>query len=427
MNHRHTARGPRVAAFALVALTLATSAVNAQYQPGDIIAAPGIGTGPSSYQLLGVRHYGTVYTIQSPHLRAESIMPSPDNRGLWLTGFGPKHQPGVYNLAPNGSLTTIALQSVRLLGPDGLGGAVGVNGDTVLRVSPGGMIRTIRAFSGGISVIGLDGQTGDLVFGHNLTVQSLKLCGPPITTTLTTIVPDPKSPDGGQGDYDPETDQFVVSTVFGLDGLLRTVRLRPGYRTDPFATIGRRHTALQVRIRPVARQALVAVQNSFHPPPPFWSAEVWDLRLKIRLWTVVKSVYPSFWPWVTAVTAAHSRHLGPLGPAIRGFTFRALVSSPNEPGAAYVVAFSFGMRPAMTVPDGRKIYLQPDALFAYSLTNQGIFSGCRGLLDKNGEAVARVAIPHLQALAGLRIFAVAVTLTDNELRTISDPMGVTIQ
>jgi hypothetical protein len=104
-----------------------------------------------------------------------------------------------------------------------------------------------------------------------------------------------------------------------------------------------------------------------------------------------------------------------------------MVSFPNEPGTAYAVGYSFGMRPGIAVPDGRRIYLQPDPLLTLSLTDPVMFPGGQGVLNALGEAVARMRVPNLAGLSGRRIFAVAVTISGGQIRTISAPIGVTIQ
>jgi hypothetical protein len=54
------------------------------------------------------------------------------------------------------------------------------------------------------------------------------------------------------------------------------------------------------------------------------------------------------------------------------------------------------------------IPLTPDRLFTAVPTLPSIFSGFRGVLDANGSARARVNIPQVIGLRGLRVFYAAV-------------------
>jgi hypothetical protein len=89
-----------------------------------------------------------------------------------------------------------------------------------------------------------------------------------------------------------------------------------------------------------------------------------------------------------------------------------LISCPNFPNRAYVVALSMsGYRPAISLPDGRRIHLVPDMLTQLSLSNllSPIFNPGPLVLNARGEAVARFDVSALPKLGGLPIwFAVAV-------------------
>ena len=128
-----------------------------------------------------------------------------------------------------------------------------------------------------------------------------------------------------------------------------------------------------------------------------------------------------------AVTVAGSRHLCGVNQPRPGALYNLLVSVPREPGALYVVGASFGFRPGIAVGGGRKVYLNPDALFQYSLLNTGIFSGFQGTLNARGEGAASIAIPPVAGLSGHRFFAAVMTIWNGSISTLSEPLGITIQ
>jgi hypothetical protein len=69
------------------------------------------------------------------------------------------------------------------------------------------------------------------------------------------------------------------------------------------------------------------------------------------------------------------------------------ISCPNHPGKAYAIALSArGYRPAVPLPDGRKVYLVPDALTPLSVTNRlmPFFNSGPGVLDGQGVALATI-------------------------------------
>ncbi len=129
----------------------------------------------------------------------------------------------------------------------------------------------------------------------------------------------------------------------------------------------------------------------------------------------------------TSATVAGSRHLCGLNEVWPGKAFKMLVSSPAEPGARYIVALGLDFHPGFRLADGRKIHLNPDPLFFWSLSNFGPFSGFQGTLDAKGEASATFVVPAIWALSGMRFYAAAVTLVNHRISVISAPLGVTIQ
>jgi hypothetical protein len=84
--------------------------------------------------------------------------------------------------------------------------------------------------------------------------------------------------------------------------------------------------------------------------------------------------------------------------------------SPSDAGLPFQVGSSFGNGP---IPiDTRKIELSPDNLLFLSVGGlvPSIFSGYVGLLDASGNGSAKLNIPNIPALKGLRIYTTFLTL-----------------
>jgi len=86
------------------------------------------------------------------------------------------------------------------------------------------------------------------------------------------------------------------------------------------------------------------------------------------------------------------------------------LSASDSAGHPYQLGSSFGTGP---IPiDTRQLDLNPDDLLRVSAGNlwPWVFSGYKGVIDGNGQAMAAVNIPNLPALKGLRIYTAFVTL-----------------
>jgi hypothetical protein len=413
-------------AAAVLALGAMSVSAAAQYQPGDIIVAPGGNLGGSN-RLIRVTPSGAVHSLRAPYLHTVfSVVPAPDNRSIWISGQGLTLPGGVFELTPDGRFATIHTRALDLIGPNEEGGIICHDpGVGVVHLHRGPAVSTAwasRTFT--YHGAGIDTATGDLVIDQATYLERLTLTGPPTRTTLGTT-PGHGLIRGGTIVYDPGSDLILSGSGASLPSWLNSFRIRGGFRYSTVTFFPLQYTAFNLDIDPSAGIAVLPLEHrTTGPASP--RIELFDLRKARTVSTLVvgtsqRMIFP------THAVRAHSRNLAGISPAVRGNAFAALVSSPAEPGAAYVVGFSLGMRPGISVPDGRRIWLRPDALFAASLANRGIFSGCQGALDRNGEAVARMAIPRVAALAGLRFFAAAVTVSGGQVRTISAPIGVTIQ
>jgi hypothetical protein len=96
-------------------------------------------------------------------------------------------------------------------------------------------------------------------------------------------------------------------------------------------------------------------------------------------------------------------------------------ATANEP---YVGACSFGHTGTPLSPT-RAIPLDLDSLFALSISNPAIFSGFIGLTDGQGDFTMTLNIPAVPQLAGLTIWAGAVTATVHGIIDIAPDVQIT--
>ncbi|MBN2490841.1 MAG: hypothetical protein JXQ29_08335 [Planctomycetes bacterium] len=86
------------------------------------------------------------------------------------------------------------------------------------------------------------------------------------------------------------------------------------------------------------------------------------------------------------------------------------LSSPSDAGLAYQVGTSLGVGP---IPiDSRQLNLSPDSLLVASVggSSPAVFADYAGWLDGSGSATARLSIPNLGVLKGLRLHTAFLTL-----------------
>ena len=410
---------------ALCCLVLLASTAAAQYAPGDTVVTDQNTVGPAGlWPLWGITPQGKLYTVttQLP-LYAWSIAPAPDNRSLWVSGKGINGYT-TSTVAPDGTLTHLNIDFRNLfscIDVDGGGNVILGNmvnpdivkyaGKTFTTLYTGAPLSNVQ---GG----GIDLFTGDLVLVQSSGIYQANLTGQTRISTVLTSIPAVRN--GGGLHDDPETATLVGSWGTGLyrlalgsPGILTT--LKTGF---PLGNVG------ALDRDPFDGQYVVPSMGNM----PGASAMVFRFDAKnAALTTLYKfPIPPAMSVSPLAATVAGSRHLCAGNEARPGQALTLMVSSPNEPGAAYIVAASFGFGPGIPLGQGRKVFLSPDALFYYSLQNTGIFSGFQGLIGPKGEAIASLRIPNLPQLSGLRFFAAAVTINQNQISVISDTLGVTI-
>ena len=395
-----------------------------QYAPGDVVITDQNGIG-SNWPLYGITPRGVLYTVTANlSFYAWSLAPAPDNRTLWASGKGNLGYTTA-TIAPDGTITNFNIDFAHLfscIDVDGGGNAILGNlvGPTVNKYA-GGKLTTLftgaplNAVQGG----GIDLFTGDLVVldSNGPGIYQVKFTGTPSASTVIASVPRPSN--GAGLHADPASGTMIGSwgsTVYqlavGAPGVLTT--LKTGL---PFGMLG------ALDRDPFDGQFVIPSSSNTAAQPSMVFR--YDAASNAVTTLVSLPASPRISP--LAATVAGSRHLCAGNEAQPGQAFSLMVSSPNEPGALYVVAVSFGYSPGIPLTGNRKVYLMPDDLFNYSLTNTGIFSNFQGVLNGKGEGIATMQIPNIPTLSGFRFFAAAVTVNMNQISVISDTLGVTIR
>jgi len=133
-----------------------------------------------------------------------------------------------------------------------------------------------------------------------------------------------------------------------------------------------------------------------------------------------------------AVGFVGSRNLGCILNSPR--VWRMNVTFPGEAGKFYQVLLSLtGVRPPTTLPDGRRVWFQPDALTVATLNGslEPFLIRATGILNSRHQAYPEINLSALPAaLNGTLIWAIAATIDASAplgLGTISDPMVIRIE
>ena len=425
----------RLGVIGIVALFAATQApAQIRYRPGDVIIGA-VDVISQQNSILGITPQGALYTLvpQIPFL-VNAITNAPDNRGLLAGGRGSPGGPGLARIAPDGTVSHISIgSSVDIFGldVDGSGNVIVSQHSTnssfsVLKLTRG--IPTTLYTTQQIPCCygaGIDLRSGNLVYTgvypsqYNLAVLRATLRGPPSVSVLHTFGYRAYPGWYAFPRHDPDTDTFLLTRS---QGFIERFSLRsPGPLTTLIHGRPLGGWVMFPGRDPADGSLVIPTFDLITPAPPSRVLRLDAMHATLRTVTTLATHYPS------SATVAGRRHLCGLNEVWPGQMYAMLVSSPAEPGAAYVAALAFDYYPGFRLPDGRKVHLTPDPLFYWSLTNAGPFSGFRGTLDSRGEAVATVAIPSRPALSGVRFFASAITLINHRISVISDPLGVTIQ
>lgn len=127
---------------------------------------------------------------------------------------------------------------------------------------------------------------------------------------------------------------------------------------------------------------------------------------------------------------ATSTALSASGTGAPGTSMVFTLSSPSDGGLLYQLGSSFGTGP---IPiDTRKLHLSPDDLLILSTGGAAamIFQDYSGNLDAQGNATARLNIPNLPVLKGVRIHSAFLTIqatAPSGVSSISSTILFTIQ
>ncbi|MBN2492691.1 MAG: hypothetical protein JXQ29_17725 [Planctomycetes bacterium] len=128
--------------------------------------------------------------------------------------------------------------------------------------------------------------------------------------------------------------------------------------------------------------------------------------------------------YIPAVTLAGS------GSGAPGTNLDFALSAGADAGLGYQMGSSFGNGP---IPiDSRKLELSLDDLLVLSASSAlpAVFQNYAGVLDASGKAAARLSIPNVPALKGIRIYTAFVTLkatAPSGIASISNTFLFTIQ
>ena len=132
-------------------------------------------------------------------------------------------------------------------------------------------------------------------------------------------------------------------------------------------------------------------------------------------------------PSLTDVVTWHSRMLGGLTRPAWGQAYGVRLAIPSEAGQAYFAGAAFGALVGIPLGKGRRIPLDPDPLFFFSLNMPALFSNFQGVLNAQGTTMLTVNIPALPQLVGYRFFLAAITYGVGGVRVITEPLGVTVE
>jgi len=298
------------------------------------------------------------------------------------------------------------------------------NGVYQLKVG-GGVTTVTRAV--GVDHLTIDVDTGELLVVQASTLYALDRSGASLTTLAGGF-------NSRYGDMvrDPLTGDVYVPTCCGYIGSGSSLHRLPAGRNSPITFVSSPDLAGAYgpnldRVS-AARPRIVTGSHVFVPSAPN-SGGVWYVDLI--------SGTPTRLAWYQAdtisdMTIVRGRNLQTyrLAPGRHDVH----LSFPGEAGHAYVLAASLtGTRPALPLPDGRRVALVLDNLTALTLAGLAapFVQGSQGVLDATGRARARIDVSaFLAALRGLRVWLLAATLDSAAplgMATIADPRVLVLE
>jgi len=347
---------------------------------------------------------------------------APSNRGLVFGEVGgTRREVTLMRFLPGSGVSTLqALPAGFYVVPDlevDDGGDLLVLNDTgtlagVFRVpAAGGPITTVASLPGGVVLCALeeDVVTGDLlVFDVQSTIYRVRPNGTVATVSYT---PPPSLPRRVEGDVHVDYRTGLVMMTAGSEvvhidprnGITTTLLQAPtagfhGLDADPygggFMMVEDAAPAL-VRYDPVRNTRTTVARV---PSLTFGDLVVYGSRM---------------------LTGRSRPRLGQA--------YGLHLSIPSESVRPYVAAAALGVRQGIPLPGGRRIPLDPDALFHLSQHAPALFVGFRGILDAQGTANLLIRVPFTPALAGLRFHVAAATYDGGGIRVVTEPLGVVVE
>jgi len=194
-------------------------------------------------------------------------------------------------------------------------------------------------------------------------------------------------------DFEPRTGASLVA------GYPALYRVRPDGNVTTVSTFPTYQSAL--RVDPLTGEILVGGidRNVFTMA-----------RLSPSGQVLQSAQYPALLTGSLGVETYGSRKLSSRGVFNNGGTVTLSFSFPQSPGAPYVAALSFALRPGIPIGGGRVLNLRPDELFQISFGGlAGFTTGFSGGLDGIGGATGTITLPA-GFPTGIRFFVSAVAL-----------------
>lgn len=393
-----------VLASLLVLVTL-SSPLLAQYSPGDILVPVDQG---NARVVLGVTPSGTVFTASPTRPMVagpRTVLPSIDNRTTWMASWGF----GLFSLSPSGVWTTVSgFFPFSPAEVDETGLLLGMSASSdIMAVDQLGQVSTLASYSFlPVNSFQLDRTSGAMFADNGGNLLRLSTRSPSVITTLTSTT----VAFAFQPTWCPGEGAMIGP---GLATLAKVKLSAPFTRTFYLMP----STLVIAAERSPHRDTVLVVYEDSTP-------DRWLVEVNPRDGTILRTLLKAN---IQDVCVANSRHLvGGTVPA-RGQVWTMLVSFPAFPGASYATVASFGLGPGVPVGNGLRVYLQPDALTALSLSGSGVFQAFHGVLDATGEAGPSIRIPNIAGIRGTRFFVSSLVIGPRGVARVSDPVGVTIR
>jgi hypothetical protein len=295
-------------------------------------------------------------------------------------------------------------------------------------VTPAGNVQTLATFGGTVPHGAVLDQDGSYVVSTQDGSLFRVPLGGPATLLLTT------GPTLAGVTIDQDTGDYVLA-LSGTPGTLERVNRRTLSRATFATGLGSMTsiafeprtgsfvvTDVGVQIRRVTRSGQVSVVNASYPFATN-SIKVDEetgnllvvgstlISLQTASGNPILSSHLGGVTMPTGVEIYGSRKVSGFGAATPGSVYTLNFKFPSSPGAIYVAALSTGLRPGLTLPDGRTVNLDATSpLFRASIGGlPGVTTAFSGNLDGGGFATASIQIPQ-QIPAGFRVCASAVAL-----------------